>query len=112
MVAAEGENQRDGVALEEDNGFGGTVWSRSVEMAYKVEGDCILKTAPLAVGKGAAESYTVKKNREVVFVDVLRDRKRFTEIDRKNIDKVDKVEFRCRLSPWRDGRRDGRNYGS
>ena len=41
------------VALEEDIGFVGPVWSRSVETSYKEEGEHVLKDVPLTVEAGA-----------------------------------------------------------
>ena len=40
----------EGVRLEEYNGFGGPGWSRSVETAYREEGDYVIRAAPLTVG--------------------------------------------------------------
>ena len=52
-----------GVVLEEESGFGGAVWYRYVETAYKEEGDHTLKAALIAVGSGAVELERVKAKR-------------------------------------------------
>ena len=82
--------------LEEDVGCDGPVWSMSVETPEEEEVDLVLESALLAVGAGAAESSGVKAKRPWVFVEVLKDRRRFMELDWSS---ADKVECRCRLAP-------------
>ena len=68
-------------------------------MYYKEEGLRIIKDAPLAEGAGVTESAGVKVTNQEVFMEVLRDRQSFLEVDWSIVEKVDKVECRCRLAP-------------
>ena len=58
----------------------------------------IIKAALLALVGWAVESEGVKVKRPGVFVEVLRDRQSYMEVDRSSVDKVDKVECICRLA--------------
>ena len=68
------------VVLEENSGFGGTDFYKHLENSKKEEDDHILKTAPLAVGAGAVDSYGVKANHTRVKLDVLKERRRVKEV--------------------------------
>ena len=72
--------------------FCGTGWSRSIETAYEDEGGCILEAAPLAVSTGVVDSAGEKGKCTGFFVGVLRERRRFMEVDQSSLDKVDKLE--------------------
>ena len=67
----------------------------------KNEGEHVIEAAPLMVGAGAVESAGGKEKSLGVFLEILRDRRRFREVDQRSRDKVDKVEFRCILTPQR-----------
>ena len=45
----------EGVGIQEDSGFGGPGWYRSIDTEYEKEGERVLEAAPLAVGAGAVE---------------------------------------------------------
>ena len=60
--------------LEEDSGFGGPVWSRSVETPYEEKGDSVLKASKLAVVAGELELSRVKVKHQEAFADILRDK--------------------------------------
>ena len=45
------KQQRDGISLVEDSGFGGPVWSRSMGTSEEEETEHVIKATPLAVGK-------------------------------------------------------------
>ena len=79
------------VDIEEDGAFGGPVWSRSKEKANKEEVECVLKASSLEVGTEAAELAGLKVKHMGVFVEVLRDRRKFMEFDQISIDNVDNV---------------------
>ena len=51
------------------------------------------------VGTGALELAITKANNPGIFVKVLRDSKRLKEVDQKSMDKEEKIECRCRLTP-------------
>ena len=72
------------VALEEDIGFVGPVWSSSVETSYKEEGDHVLKAVSLTLDAGAMEAARVKATCTEVFVEVLMDRRRFLEVNKSS----------------------------
>ena len=67
-------------------------------MAYKYEGKRIFKAVPLGVGAGAVEFVRGKAKRPGFFMKIFRDIQSFRDIDRRIIDKLDKVECRCRLA--------------
>ena len=71
------------------NGFGGPGWFRSLEKSYEEEGENTLLAAPLALGAGVVESDGCKAKRLVVFVEVMRVRQRFLEVDRSIIYKAE-----------------------
>ena len=52
---------------------------------------CTLEAALLAEGTGEMESSGVKVTHPEVFVEVLRDRQRFLEVDWGSIDNMDKL---------------------
>ena len=79
---------RDLVVLEEDSGFGGPGCYRSVDTACEEEGARVLEYAPIAEGGGAVESPGVKVTRPEVFVEVLRDKRRFLRVNWSSVDKV------------------------
>ena len=66
------QQQSDGVALEEDSGFGRPFWSRSLEKSKEEEVECILKPAPVALGAGAAGASGLNVKRSGVFVEVFK----------------------------------------
>ena len=70
----------EGLGLEEDSGFGGPGWSRSVDIAHEEEVECVFEAALLAVGAGAVGSTGGKEKSMGVFVEVLRDIHRFLEV--------------------------------
>ena len=70
-------------------------------MVYKEEGERVLETELITVGKLAVESAGGKVKHAGVFVKVLRDSQRFGGVDWRSRDKIDKVEFRCILIPRR-----------
>ena len=76
------------VDLEETNWFFGPVWSRSVETAYKEEVEPGLETAMLAVVVGAVELSGMKASCPGVFLEALRDRQGYMEVDCRILDKV------------------------
>ena len=82
--------------VEEDNGFGVPVLSRSVETSKEEESERILEAEPLAVGAGEVESSEVKGNCLGILVEALKEIRRFMELDQIG---VDKVECTCRLAP-------------
>ena len=94
------------------NGFGVPGWSRSLTTDHEEERGRILETAPLVLGAGVMKSSGGKAKRPGVFLEVLRKSWRLREVDMRSRDKVDKVECRCRLAPWRRGRRSGRKKWS
>ena len=57
----------------------------------------LLKAAPLVEGAGAVETTGVKLMRPEVFMEFLRDVPRLLGVDQSSIDRMDNVEFRCRL---------------
>ena len=61
------------MVFEEDGGFGGPIWSRSVETSKEEEVDCILEAAPLAVDTGSVEADGVNANHLGDFVEVLKE---------------------------------------
>ena len=83
---------RDDLALQYDSGFGGPVWSSSVEKSKVEEVECLLEAAPLAVGAGAEDLDGAKAKHPGVFMELLRDRQRFMNLGRSS---VDNVECRC-----------------
>ena len=68
-------------------------------MVYQEEGERVLETALLAVGKVAVEWAGGKVKHSGVFVEVLRESHRFGGVDWRIRDKIDKVEFICILIP-------------
>ena len=62
----------------------------------------------LLVGTGVVELSGLKSKHMGVFMPVLRYRLRFMEVDEGSVDKVDKLELRCRLAPYRGGWSGGR----
>ena len=73
--------------------------SRSLDIAYEVEGDRVLEATLLMLGTGAVESASAKAKHPGVFMEFLRDIRRFMEVDRRSINKVYRVECRCRFVP-------------
>ena len=63
-----------GVGLEEDSGFGGPGWYRSIETDYTEVGECVIEAEPLAVGAGEVDQSGGKAKRPWIFMVVLRDR--------------------------------------
>ena len=72
----------------EYSGFDGPISSRSIEMADEEEGYCVLKASPVTLCTGAMESNGVKVKCPEVFVEVLRNRRRFMEVDQNSVDKI------------------------
>ena len=62
------------VAIEEDSGFGGAVWYRFADMAYKEEVEYVLNDSPLLIVSGEVDLAGMKEKHPTVFVEVLRDR--------------------------------------
>ena len=54
--------------LDEESGFGGLGWYRSIETAYEEEVECGLEAAPLIEGAGVVESNGGKSNHLGVFM--------------------------------------------
>ena len=63
------------------NEFGGTGWSRSLETAYREGGEHILKSTPLEVDTRVVESVGQKENIQGLFMQVLSDSQRFSEVE-------------------------------
>ena len=71
-----------------------TWWARLVQVYrdnLKNEVEWVLNAATIAVGAGAVELGDGKVKHPGVFIDVLRDRKFFFEVDFSSVDKVNKV---------------------
>ena len=62
------------------NGFGGPGLSRYLDTAYEEEGERVIEDAPLAVGAEVVESSGWKAKRPEIFVEVLRDGRRFSKV--------------------------------
>ena len=68
-------------------------------MSYEEEVESVLGSALLVVGAWVVELSGGKANHPRVFVKVLRDRRGLLEVDKSSVDKVDKLECRCRVEP-------------
>ena len=66
-------------------------------MSYEEEVESVLGSALLVVGAWVVELSGGKANHPGVFVKVLRDRRGLLEVDKSSVDKVDKLECRCRV---------------
>ena len=74
------QHQRYDVTIAQESGFGGIVWSRSVETSNEEEVERALKDALPVEDTGMVEAAGEKAERLGVFVEVLKYWQRFKEV--------------------------------